>query len=300
MMPSRRVNKIPFTKMHGAGNDFVVIDATRQRIVLNGAQLRAIADRRRGVGADQILFIEPAPASPPGETPVDFTYRIFNADGGEVEQCGNGARAFARFVHEKGLAKHNPIRVSTLGGIIEPHLEEDGSVTVDMGAPRFEPAAVPFDPRGLEHRRVGAVDWWDLEVRDGIRAVAVVSMGNPHVVQIVETVDLAPVGSEGPLLECHERFPQRVNAGFVQIVGPTEIRLRVWERGAGETLSCGTGACAAAVLGILSGRLDAAVTVHTRGGDLRIVWDGPGRVVRMNGPAVAVFDGELDLSALGA
>jgi diaminopimelate epimerase len=287
-MPSTRVNKIPFTKMHGAGNDFVVIDATQQRIALNSAQLRAIADRRRGVGADQILFIEPAPSSQPGETPIDFTYRIFNADGGEVEQCGNGARAFARFVQAKGLAHHNPIRVSTLGGIIEPHLEEDGSVTVEMGAPRFEPAAVPFDPTGLAHRRMGAVDWWDLEVCGVIRDLAVVSMGNPHVVQIVESVDLAPVASEGPLLEWHERFPQRVNVGFVQIVGRTEIRLRVWERGAGETLSCGTGACAAAVVGILSGRLDPEVTVHTRGGDLRIVWDGP------------VFEGEIDLSALGA
>jgi diaminopimelate epimerase len=284
--------------MHGAGNDFVVLDATCDRIELSAAQVRAIADRHRGIGADQILIVGAAADVPAGLTDIDFSYRIFNADGGEVEQCGNGARAFVRFVHDKGLSSKNPIRVATLGGVITPFLELDGSVTVDMGAPATDPADVPFDTEGLRARKEAQLDFWPLELAGGCVEVAVVSMGNPHAVQVVEQAANALVALQGPLIESHFRFPQRTNAGFLQIDGPQEIHLRVWERGTGETLACGTGACAAVVSGILANRLLSPVLVHTHGGDLRISWTGPGHSVLLNGPAVAVFDGELDLAAL--
>jgi diaminopimelate epimerase len=285
--------------MHGAGNDFVVLDATRGPLELTRAQLRAIADRRLGVGADQILMVGPPPVSRGGVSEVDFSYRIFNADGGEVEQCGNGARAFVRFVHDKGLSPKARIRVATLAGIIEPVLETDGSVTVDMGPPAWNARSVPFDAAGLSARIHEAIELWTLELGRSSCEVALISMGNPHAVQRVESVDTAAVGRDGPALERHARFPQGVNAGFMEVLGDNEIRLRVWERGAGETLACGTGACAAVVFGILTRSLQSPVTVHTQGGDLHVAWAGPGHSVMMNGPAVSVFDGELDLAALG-
>ena len=277
-----------FTKMHGAGNDFVVIDGVRQAVDLAPAQWRALADRHFGIGADQILLVEPAR----GEG-VDFRYRIFNADGGEVEQCGNGARCFVRFVRDKGLTDKRAIRVETLGGIIEPRLEDDGRVAVDMGEPVFEPSAIPFDPTGLEPRREGADALWPLEVDGAQRWISVVSMGNPHAVQVVDDVDRAPVRTEGPLIERAARFPRRVNAGFMQVATPARVRLRVWERGAGETLACGTGACAAVVAGIRRGLLRSPVDVETRGGLLTIDWNGGS--VTMTGPAVTVFEGEIEL-----
>jgi diaminopimelate epimerase len=235
------------------------------------------------VGCDQILLVE-APIR--GDT--DFRYRIFNADGGEVQQCGNGARCFVRFVHDRGLTPKREIRVETASGIIVPRLEDDGRVTVDMGPPRFEPADIPFDApeRRLTYR---------LDVAGRALDISVLSMGNPHAVWIVEDVDAAPVAELGPLIECHPRFPERVNAGFMQVVGRDEIRLRVFERGSGETLACGTGACAAAVAGMTRGLLEAAVTVHTRGGELSIRWAGEGRSVFMTGPAVSVFHGEIEI-----
>jgi len=286
--------KLKFTKMHGAGNDFVVIDAIRQRIELTPQQCRQLADRRFGIGADQILVVE-APPSPD----VDFRYRIYNADGGEVEQCGNGARAFARFVADQGLTDKRTIRVATLGGVIAPTLEDGNRVTVDMGVPILEAARVPFDSAGLQARNEGAATLWPLELGTGADAgtawICALSMGNPHAVQLVPDVDAAPVAGDGPLIERHPRFPQRVNAGFMQVVGPQAIKLRVYERGAGETLACGTGACAAAVAGILRGLLQSPVAVATRGGELSIAWDGPGQPVRMTGPAVTVFEGEIIL-----
>jgi diaminopimelate epimerase len=277
-----------FTKMHGAGNDFVVIDGVRQAVDLEPAQWRALADRHFGIGADQILLVEAARGSG-----VDFRYRIFNADGGEVEQCGNGARCFVRFVRDKGLTDKRAIRVETLGGIIEPRLEDDGRVAVDMGEPVFEPSAIPFDPTGLEPRREGADALWPLEVDGAQRWISVVSMGNPHAVQVVDDVDRAPVRTEGPLIERAARFPRRVNAGFMQVATPARVRLRVWERGAGETLACGTGACAAVVAGIRRGLLRSPVVVETRGGLLSIDWNGGS--VTMTGPAVTVFEGEIEL-----
>ncbi|MDP1536159.1 MAG: diaminopimelate epimerase [Burkholderiales bacterium] len=274
--------RLKFTKMHGLGNDFVVIDATAARVDLAPAQLRCIADRHFGVGCDQILMVEPA------RTPdTDFYYRIFNADGGEVEQCGNGARCFVRYVHEHRLTAKTVIRVGTLGGVIEPRLEADGQVTVNMGVPVFEPARIPF---------VASLPapTYDLAVDKNTIKINVLSMGNPHAVQVVADVDAAPVATQGPLIEAHPRFPQRVNAGYLQVIDRTHIRLRVYERGAGETLACGTGACAAVVAGIQRGLLDARVTVSTRGGDLVIVWAGVGEPVLMTGPAVTVFDGEMD------
>jgi len=275
--------KIKFTKMHGLGNDFVVLDATAAPMVLTAAQLRFIADRHFGVGCDQLLMVEPA------RTPdTDFHYRIFNADGGEVEQCGNGARCFVRFVHDRGLTAKRVIRVGTLGGVIEPRLEADGQVTVNMGVPQFEPARIPFDAPA-------AAPLYDLVVSEKTIKINVLSMGNPHAVQLVADVDTAPVTTQGPLIEVHPRFPQRVNAGYLQVLDRAHVRLRVYERGAGETLACGTGACAAVVSGILRGLLDARVTVATRGGDLVIVWAGAGQPVLMTGPAVHVFDGEIEV-----
>ena len=275
--------KLAFTKMHGLGNDFVMIDAVRQDIQLTEAQVRYLADRNFGVGCDQLLVVEPAQA--PG---VDFRYRIFNADGGEVEQCGNGARCFARFVFDQGLTDKREIRVETKKGIITPRLEADGNVTVDMGVPVLNPADVPF---------VSESDAWvqPLDVAGTAVAITAVSMGNPHAVQVVADVDTAPVAEQGPLIEHHPRFPARVNAGFLQIVDAHRVRLRVFERGAGETLACGTGACAAVVAGILRGLVVSPVTVETRGGELTIAWNGVGTPVMMTGPAVTVFSGTLTL-----
>jgi len=275
--------KLSFTKMQGAGNDFVVIDATRTPFALSAGQIRFIADRRFGVGCDQMLVVES-----PRVAGTDFHYRIFNADGGEVQQCGNGARCFVRFVHDHRLTTKPEIRVGTASGVIVPRLEPDGDVTVNMGPPEFEPARVPFTAPARAENYV-------LQVADRSVTVSVLSMGNPHAVQIVDDVDTAPVERDGPLIERHERFPERVNAGFMQIMTPHEIRLRVYERGAGETLACGTGACAAAVAGIRSGRLQSPVTVRTRGGTLVIRWEGEGQPVMMTGPAVRVFEGEIDL-----
>lgn len=275
--------RLKFSKMHGLGNDFVVLDGVRQQFSLTPEQLRYLGDRHFGVGCDQILVVEKA--TQPG---VDFRYRIFNADGGEVEQCGNGARCFVRFVHEQGLTEKREILVETMRGIISPRLEGDGNVTVDMGVPRFSPQEIPFlhdDDVVIYH----------LDVADETLEISVVSMGNPHAVQVVDCVDQAPVAEQGPLIESHERFPQRVNAGFMQIVDPHAIRLRVFERGAGETLACGTGACAAVVAGIRRGLLASPVRVTTRGGDLNIAWGGNGRPVMMTGPAVTVFSGEIEL-----
>ena len=275
--------KLKFSKMHGLGNDFVVLDGVRQALTLTPEQLRFLADRHFGVGCDQILLVEA-----PGQPDVDFRYRIFNADGGEVEQCGNGARCFVRFVHETGLTAKREIRVETRSGIIAPRLEADGNVTVDMGIPRFLPAEIPF-----VHDEDVVI--YSLDVADETLDISVVSMGNPHAVQVVPCVDGAPVDAHGPLIERHERFPQRVNAGFMQVVDRQAIRLRVYERGSGETLACGTGACAAVVTGIRRGLLDSPVRVTTRGGDLDIAWGGPGQPVMMTGPAVTVFTGEIEL-----
>ena len=275
--------KLKFSKMHGLGNDFVVLDGVRQPVSLTPEQLRYLADRNFGVGCDQILLVEK-----PGRPDVDFRYRIFNADGSEVEQCGNGARCFVRFVHEAGLTDKREIRVETQTGVIAPRLEANGNVTVDMGEPRFLPAEIPF-------LHDDDVVIYNLDVADETLEISVVSMGNPHAVQVVNNVEQAPVGEHGPLIENHERFPQRVNAGFMQVVDRHAIKLRVFERGSGETLACGTGACAAVVTGIRRGLLDSPVRVTTRGGDLNIAWGGPGRPVLMSGPAVTVFTGEIEL-----
>jgi len=287
--------------MQGAGNDFVVLDETRSRMGLTAAQYRYLADRHFGVGADQILTVRPSPA--PG---IDFEYLIHNADGAEVEQCGNGARCFARYVHDHGLTPKDTIRVQTLGGVIEPRLNADGRVTVDMGAPVFELPQIPFDATKLLPLSVGAWQKWPLDIANQAQTatifVAVVSMGNPHAVQVVDDVDTAPVLAQGPLIEYHPRFPRRVNAGFMQVLDRAHIRLRVYERGAGETLACGTGACAAVVVGIRLGLLDARVDVQTRGGALTIEWAGDGHdngaPVLMTGPATTVFQGEIDLPEL--
>jgi diaminopimelate epimerase len=275
--------KIRFTKMHGLGNDFVVLDAINQAFVPSPAQVRFLADRHFGVGCDQLLIVEK-----PQAAGADFRYRIFNADGGEVEQCGNGARCFVRYVHEHGLTAKREIRIETQGGVIAPRLEANGEVTVDMGVPRFQPADIPFvgDDDALIHQ---------LEIAGRFIDIGVVSMGNPHAVRLVRSVDRAPVATDGPRIESHPRFPKRVNAGFMQLVGRHAIRLRVYERGAGETLACGTGACAAVVAGIRQGLVDSPVAVSMRGGDLSIAWDGPGTSVRMTGPATTVFEGEIEI-----
>ena len=275
--------KLKFSKMHGLGNDFVVLDGIRQNISLSPEQLRYLADRNFGVGCDQILLVEK-----PSQPGVDFRYRIFNADGSEVEQCGNGARCFVRFVHEAGLTDKREIRVETMRGIIAPRLEADGNITVDMGLPRFSPHEIPF-------LHDDDVVIYNLDVADETLEISVVSMGNPHAVQVVESVEHAPVGEHGPLIENHQQFPQRVNAGFMQVIDRHAIKLRVFERGSGETLACGTGACAAVVAGIRRGLLDSPVRVTTRGGDLTIVWGGTDRPVLMTGPAVTVFSGEIEL-----
>ena len=283
--------RIRFTKMQGAGNDFVVLDETRQQLGLSGAHYRFLADRHFGVGADQILSVRPAPA--PG---IDFEYVIHNADGAEVEQCGNGARCFARFVRDQGLSAKDRLRVKTRGGVIEPQLQPDGQVTVDMGPPVFAPAEVPFEAGGLQPRPVGDWPQWPLDLgRAEPVWVSVLSMGNPHAVQQVPNVDTAPVAELGPLIERHGSFPRRVNAGFLQVVSRSLVRLRVFERGVGETLACGSGACAAVVAGIRLGLLDAAVEVQTRGGTLHISWAGSHTHVMMTGPAVPVFEGDIDL-----
>ena len=275
--------RLKFTKMEGAGNDFIVVDATRTPLALEPAQIRRLADRHFGIGFDQLLVIEP-----PRSAGTDFFYRIFNADGGEVGQCGNGARCFVRYVHDPGLARRNPIRVETASGVIEPRQEADGAVTVDMGVPRFEPAEVPFDAPARARS-------YALDVEGMTVEIGAVSMGNPHAVQVVREVESAPVTTQGPLIEHHPRFPQRVNAGYMQVLDRGHIALRVWERGAGETLACGTGACAAVVVGIQWELLDSPVSVRTRGGELRIDWPGEGHPVMMTGPARSVFTGEVDL-----
>ncbi|MCH8621172.1 diaminopimelate epimerase [Undibacterium sp. TS12] len=285
--------KLKFTKMHGAGNDFVVIDAINQHINFTPAQWRFIADRRFGIGADQILVVER-----PVQPDVDFRYRIYNADGGEVEQCGNGSRAFVQFVIEKGLTDKTSIRVETMSGIIEPRLEADGKITVNMGAPVLEPSRVPFLSESLTASHQGDDSLWPLEINGKQAWISAVSMGNPHAVQVVASVDDYPVQVDGPLIENHPRFPKRVNAGFMQILDRRHIRLRVFERGAGETLACGTGACAAAVTGIHRGLLDSPVRVSMRGGELSIAWKGEGHPVFLSGPAVTVFEGEINLSEI--
>ncbi|MGE0316042.1 MAG: diaminopimelate epimerase [Lautropia sp.] len=341
--------RLAFTKMHGAGNDFVVVDATRAPVSLTRAQWRWVADRHFGVGADQILVVQP-----PDAPDVDFVYRIFNADGGEVEQCGNGARCFVRFVRDRGLTTKDAIRVRTLGGVIEPRVAADGRIEVDMGRPVFEAARVPFVPDGLASRTQGDATLWALPLDEArlpvhdaartrrttvddpaaydpegrppgllervarhlqsasgaeaggtaaartdpartdpgrLRWIEVVSMGNPHAVQIVDDVEAAPVGIDGPVIESHVRFPQRVNAGFMQIASRSEVHLRVFERGSGETLACGSGACAAVASGVHRGLLERNVHVHTRGGRLTIRWEGA--QVLMTGPAETVFSSEV-------
>jgi len=275
--------RLKFTKMHGLGNDFVVLDALAHPISLSPEQLRRMADRHFGVGCDQILLVEL-----PRLADTDFHYRIFNADGGEVEQCGNGARCFARYVRDHRLSAKSEIRVGTRSGVIVPRLEADGQVTVNMGVPDFEPARIPFAAaaRALTY---------NLEASGRRVEISALSMGNPHAVQIVADIERAPVAEEGPLIEHHASFPQRVNAGYLQVVSRRRILLRVHERGAGETLSCGTGACAAVVAGIMRGLLDREVTVTTRGGDLGISWAGAGEPVMMTGPAVTVFEGEIEI-----
>jgi diaminopimelate epimerase len=286
--------RVRFTKMQGAGNDFVVLDETAGRLNLTTAQYRYLGDRHFGVGADQILCVRPSPG--PG---IDFEYVIHNNDGGEVEHCGNGARCFVRFVRDRGLTTKDAIRVKVANGIIEPRLLPDGRVTVDMGPPVFDWPQIPFDPAGLTAQATGLWKQWPLALAGRAShatvLVAVLSMGNPHAVQLVDDVDTAPVATIGPLVESHPAFPRRVNAGFMQVVSRSHIRLRVYERGAGETLACGTGACAAVVAGIRLGLLDARVDVDTHGGRLTIEWAGGTSPVLMTGPATTVFEGEITI-----
>ncbi len=278
------MKRVRFTKMEGAGNDFIVVDGTREAFDLSTSAIRQLADRHTGIGFDQLLVIEP-----PRTEGTDFYYRIFNADGGEVSQCGNGARCFARFVHDKGLSDKKAIRVETASGIIEPRLEDDGAITVDMGEPLFEPVEIPV----LVPRREPS---YTITVDAAHAEIGAVSMGNPHAVQIVSDIEAAPVTLQGPLIEKHVLFPKGANAGYMQITDRHNIRLRVWERGAGETLACGSGACAAAVIGIVWGLLDSPVIVHTRGGELKIAWQGGAESVLLTGPARAVFEGEFDIA----
>jgi diaminopimelate epimerase len=295
------MTRLRFTKMHGAGNDFIVIDGTRQDIrSITPAIWRKLAHRQLGVGADQILIVELS-----NLPNVDFKYRIFNADGGEVEQCGNGSRCFVRFVHEEGLSTKNEVRVEVGNGLLTLKRLANGSVEVDMGRPIFNPPEIPFNPSGLTSKQELHETLYALPLsrNSGAHAdwIAALSMGNPHAVQVVEDLDSAPVLIDGPLIESHPAFPKRVNAGFMQILNRHSVRLRVYERGAGETLSCGTGACAAAVSGIRRGLLDSPVNVSTRGGELEIMWDGfknPNAAVLMRGPTQTVYRGEIDLDTL--
>jgi len=274
---------LKFTKMQGAGNDFVVVDAVNQQVALDAHTAKRIADRHFGVGCDQILLIER-----PRTAGTDFYYRIYNADGEEVQHCGNGARCFLRYVHDKGLTDKLEIRVETLAGIIVPKMESDGRVTVNMGTPEFEPARIPFlaDARAQSYR---------VEVAGETVEISAISMGNPHAVQIVDSVERAPVSAQGPLIERHPRFPQRVNAGYMEVIDRHQIKLRVYERGAGETLACGTGACAAVVAGITRGYLDSPVNVHTRGGVLSVAWSGGRGPVLLTGDAETVFEGAIEI-----
>ena len=274
-----------FTKMQGLGNDFVVFDGVTERVELVPSEVRRLADRRYGVGCDQVLVIEK-----PTRADVDFRYRIFNADGNEVEQCGNGARCFVEFVRQRGLTRKTRIRVETAGGIIIPEVVAGGLIAVDMGVPRFAPAEIPF--AGERDAVIRPLDIDGKTVQ-----VTLVSMGNPHAVQVVDDVDRAPVTVEGPRIEDDRRFPERVNVGYMQVVDRANIRLRVWERGAGETPACGTGACAAVVAGARRGLLSSEVSVATRGGRLAVAWPGPGSAVTMTGPAATVFEGEWEVSA---
>ena len=275
--------RLKFTKMQGIGNDFVVLDATRAPLRLNANQIRALADRHFGIGCDQVLQIEP-----PRSADTDFFYRIFNADGGEVEQCGNGARCFVRYAHDKGLTQKREIRVGTANGVIVPRLETDGQVTVNMGIPIFEPAQIPFiaPQQALTY---------NLEIGGKILEISALSIGNPHAVQIVRSIEGAPLASLGARIEKHPRFPHGVNAGFLEVVSRTRGKLRVYERGVGETLACGSGACAAAVAGVTRGFFESQLTIAMRGGDLGISWAGAGQPVMMSGPAQTVFEGEIEL-----
>ncbi len=281
-----------FTKMHGAGNDFVVLDGMSQPIAMTPERARALADRHFGIGADQILLVE-APSHPE----ADFRYRIFNADGGEVEHCGNGARCFVRFVHEQGLSKRNPLRAEIATGLITLNESESGEVAVDMGQTRYGPSATGFDATDLESVACGHDTLWSLPLSDGgFARLSLVGISNPHAVQIVDNVAGAPVESVGLYIATHPRFAQGVNAGFMQIIDRHTVQLRVYERGAGETLSCGTGACAATVAGIRRGLLDSPVCVHTRGGPLHIAWEN--ERLTMTGPAATVFNGTVDVDEL--
>ncbi|KQZ96448.1 diaminopimelate epimerase [Achromobacter sp. Root565] len=285
-----------FTKMHGAGNDFVVLDGVRQTIEMTPERARALGDRHFGIGADQILLVERAT-----RPDADFRYRIFNSDGSEVEHCGNGARCFVRFVHEQGLSDRNPLRAEIATGILVLDEGDDEQVTVEMGSTRFDPAALPFDTAGLPAVTQGQDTLWELELDApaGLPRTVVLSavaISNPHAVQVVDNVDTAPVAVLGPLIETHPRFARRVNAGFMQVVDRHNIRLRVFERGAGETLACGTGACAAVAAGIRRGLLDSPVRVQTRGGVLTVAWNG--EQLRMTGPAESVFTGQVDIDKL--
>lgn len=287
--------RVQFTKMQGAGNDFVVLDETRGLLGLAPAQYRWLADRRFGVGADQILSVRPAP-----DPQADFAYVIHNADGGEVEHCGNGARCFYRFVQEQGLAQQTRIRVRTMNRLLTLERDAQGEVAVDMGLPVFEPAQVPFLTDGLQKQSVGQGHIWPLTVGEPPRVIdlAVASMGNPHAVIRVPNVDAAAVLTDGPLVGAHSRFVQGVNVGFMEVVSREKLRLRVYERGAGETLACGTGACAAVALGIRLGWLDRTVAVQARGGVLRVHWSADDAHLFLSGPAVTVFSGEVEVPEL--
>lgn len=281
-----------FTKMHGAGNDFIVLDGVSQPIEMTPERARALAHRQLGIGADQILLVET-----PSHPEADFRYRIFNANGSEVEHCGNGSRCFVRFVHEQRLSRRNPLRAEIATGLITLEEKEDNSVTVDMGVTRFDPAALPFDTEGLSHSQEHEETLWNLPLpQGGMVTLSTLAISNPHAVLLVDNIDTAPVATLGPFIESHPRFGNRVNVGFMQVVNRHHIRLRVYERGVGETLSCGTGACAAVATGIRRGLLDSPVTVQTRGGLLTIEWNGT--QLKMTGPATTVFSGQIDIDKL--
>lgn len=286
----RATVKIPFTKMQGAGNDFVVIDAFSNHIELTTAQIRALADRHFGVGADQVLLVEK-----PTEEGADFKYRIFNQDGGEVEMCGNGARCFAKFVRERGLTDKSRIRVETMKGIIEPCLLDDGTVQVDMGTPVFTPSALPFNPAGLATREINGFRQWAVEFKGELHWFSVCSMGNPHATLVVDDVETAPVEELGSFIENHPAFPRRVNVGFIQILNPRLAKVRVWERGAGETLACGTGNSAAYCTSVQLMLMDHEALLKNHGGDLKFEWEGEGMPLLMSGPAVTVFESEISI-----